>query len=421
MNKMSLLQDLFKGDRVIWIVFALLCLISVVEVFSAASALSYESGNFYEPITQHTINLGLGFLVILIFHRLHYRWFRILPVFLLPMSIAMLLAVSLMGMLAETRVNGAARWLFGFQPSEFAKIGLMMTVAHILARCQTKDGCSPKAFKPILICSGIILGLIAPENASTALLLGTVVFLMMVVACVPKRQLLMLTGSITLVVTIFVTFIMTVPPSVYKEVPGTHRFVTWRNRINDFFNEEEVPAAKFDIEGKAQEAHSHIAVATSHIWGKGPGNSTQRDHLAHGYSDFIFAISIEELGLIGGGFIVLLYVILLFRTGRIASRCEKTYPALIAIGSCLMIVLQASLHMMVSVGMFPITGQPLPLVSKGGTSIIINCIYIAIMLSVSQFGVHSEDDEDPSSNDELCLESKETIQEHKTETITQDK
>ena len=145
-----------------------------------------------------------------------------------------------------------------------------------------------------------------------------------------------------------------------------------------------MPAAKFDINGKAQIAHANIAIATSHIIGKGPGNSTQRDHLSHGYSDFIYAIIIEEMGLLGGAFVILLYLILLYRAGLIAKKCDKLFPAFLVMGVTLMLVCQAILHIMVSVGLFPVTGQPLPLISKGGTSILSNCIYMGMILSVSR-------------------------------------
>ena len=379
-----LFRDLFRGDSVVWSVFMLLCLISVVEVYSASSSLSYESGDYQAAIKAHCVMLGLGVMLVVGVHRVGYRWFRLVSLPLLPLSAVMLLALFVMGLVADVRTNGAARWLFGFQPSELAKMALVLETAHLLARYQYPEGCSPAAFRPLLVLSGVIIGLIAPENGSTALLLAAVVFMLMVIGRVPWRHLGRLLGVMAITGTIAVTFILFVPPAVYQDVPGTHRFPTWRSRMTGFFSREVIPPEKFDIDRDAQVAHAHIAVATSHVLGLGPGNSVQRDFLSHGYSDFIYAIVIEELGLVGAAFVVLLYIILLFRAGYIARQCSSTRAALLVMGSALMLVTQAMMHMMVAVGLFPVTGQPLPLISKGGTSILVNCFYLAVILSVSR-------------------------------------
>ena len=161
--------------------------------------------------------------------------------------------------------------------------------------------------------------------------------------------------------------------------------------VSGFFKKEEVPAAKFDIDKDAQIAHARIAIATSNVVGKGPGNSIQRDFLSQAFSDFIFAIVIEEMGLIGGVFVVFLYLWLLMRAGKIAQKCDRTFPAFLVMGIALLLVSQAILNMMVAVGLFPVTGQPLPLVSKGGTSTLINCAYIGMILSVSRYTAHLEE------------------------------
>ena len=233
--------------------------------------------------------------------------------------------------------------------------------------------------------------LIAPENGSTAVLLFGVVFLMMVIGRIPWKQLGMLIGVSLLLLSIFVGIIMVTPASKYRDLPMMHRVETWQNRIKGHFeNKEAVPAAKFDIDKDAQIAHANIAIATSHVIGKMPGNSVQRDFLSQAFSDFIFAIIIEELGLLGGAFIVMLYLWLLIRAGKIAKRCEKTFPAFLIMGIAMLLVAQAMLNMMVAVGLFPVTGQPLPLISKGGTSTLINCAYIGMMLSVSRYVADKE-------------------------------
>lgn len=378
------MSELLKGDLIVWIVFMVLCCISMVEVFSAASTLSYKSGDYLAPITSHCITLFCGVVVVYVLHLIPYKFFRLIPFTLLPLSALLLAVVMVMGMVTDERVNGASRWLFGFQPSEMGKMSLVVTMAYLLSRFQTADGCSPPAFRPILLVTAVMLGLIAPENGSTALLLAAVVYMQMLIGRVPWKQLGKLTGGVVLLGALAASFIMLVPPSVYEGVPGTHRFVTWRNRLTGFAGSEVVPAAKFDIDGDAQVAHANIAIATSNVIGKGPGNSVQRDHLSHSYSDYIYAIVIEELGLLGGAFVMLLYIILLFRVGQIAKRCHEYFGIFLITGVGLLLVSQAMMHMMVNVGLFPVTGQPLPLISKGGTSIIINSVYIGMILSVSR-------------------------------------
>ena len=393
---MELIKDLFKGDKVIWIIFLFLCLISVVEVFSAASTLTYKSGDHWGPITQHSVILMVGAFIVVLVHNIPCKYFSVLPFFLLPLSCILLIIVMGMGIITGDRVNGAARWMtfFGiqFQPSEIAKMAVIIVTAFILSKFQEEDGANPKAFKYIMWIIGIVFVLIAPENGSTAALLAGVVFLMMLIGRVPWRQIGKLVGIVGLVLTLLVSVIVIIPPSVYENVPGTHRFSTWQSRIKGFFEDKgTIPAAKFDIDKDAQVAHANIAIATSHVIGKMPGNSVQRDFLSQAFSDFIFAIVIEELGLLGGAFIVMLYLWLLIRAGRIAKRCDKHFPAFLVMGIALLLVSQAMLNMMVAVGLFPVTGQPLPLISKGGTSTLINCAYIGMILSVSRYVANREE------------------------------
>ena len=354
---MDLLKSIFKGDKVIWIIFLFLCLISITEVFSAASTLTYKSGDHWGPITQHSILLMVGAVIVVLVHNIPYKWFQVFPVFLLPISIGLLAFVMLMGFITGDRVNGAARWMtfmgIQFQPSEIAKMAVVIVTAFILSKGQDEDGASPKAFKRIMIITCIVCGLILPENYSTGMLLFGTVYLMMFIGRVSARKLLILGGGIVAFVTVF--------------------------------------AAKFDIDGDGQVAHARIAVATSNVVGKGPGNSVQRDFLSQAFSDFIYAIIIEELGLVGGIVVVFLYVCLLVRVGRIAKKCDRTFPAFLITGIALLLVTQALFNMMVAVGLAPVTGQPLPLISKGGTSTFINCAYIGMILSVSRYTAKLEE------------------------------
>ena len=384
---MDLLKNIFKGDKVIWIIFLVLCLISIIEVFSAASTLTYKSGDHWAPIRQHGLFLMAGAGLVVLFHNIQYKWFQVFPVFLLPISVVLLALVMMM-----ERINGAARWMtfmgVQFQPSEIAKMAVIIVTAFILSKGQTEEGANPKAFKRILIIVSVICLLIAPENLSTAALLFGVVVMMMFIGRVSIRKLLILIGSLGSIGIIAVTFLLVTKNS---DIPFLHRFDTWRARIERFTSDEQVPAAKFDIDKDAQIAHARIAVATSHVIGKGPGNSVQRDFLSQAFSDFIFAIIVEELGLAGGAIVVFLYICLLIRVGRIAKKCDRTFPSLLIIGIALLLVSQAIFNMMVAVGLAPVTGQPLPLISKGGTSTLINCVYIGIILSVSRYTAQLEE------------------------------
>lgn len=393
---MDLLKNLLKGDKAVWIIFLLLCLVSIVEVFSAASTLSYKSGDHLAPITQHCVILMVGALIVYLVHNIPCRLFQSLPYFLIPLSFTLLFVVMIMGLVTGDRVNGAARWMtfFGiqFQPSELAKMAVVIVTARLLSKFQDENGATPKALRWIMYFTIGAFFLIAPENGSTALLLFGVVFLMMIIGRIPWKLIGKLTGVVTLFLTVFISIVIIIPTDKLDDVPLMHRVETWQNRIKGFFEDKEaIPAAKFDIDKDAQIAHANIAIASSNVIGKMPGNSIQRDFLSQAFSDFIFAIIIEELGLVGGLFVAILYIWLLMRAGKIARRCDKSFPAYLVMGIALLIVSQALLNMMVAVGLFPVTGQPLPLISKGGTATLINCAYIGMILSVSRYVKEQEE------------------------------
>lgn len=415
---MDLLKSLFKGDKVIWVVFLMLCLISVIEVFSAASTLTYKSGNFLAPISTHCTYMMLGAGVVLLVHKIPCKWFRLIPVLTLPTAIVLLI----IAMFFVEKVNAAGRWIpiFGiqFQPSELGKMAVITSTALILSMMQGEHRAHPKAFKYILWITGIICALIAPENFSTAGMLFGVTVLMMYIGRVSLRQIGKMLGLIALVIGVSGAALFITPNEVLDEIPGLHRAVTWKNRLAEFGNGAEVSPQDYDIDKNAQVAHANIAIATSHLIGKMPGNSVERDFLSQAFSDFIYAIIIEELGLIGGGFVALLYIILLLRVGRIAGQCDKKYLSLLIMGLALLLVSQALLNMMVAVGLFPVTGQPLPLISKGGTSTLINCAYIGIILSVSRYvdaskkeKINSEENDFKVNQDLQEIENSEEIEE----------
>ena len=395
--------NIFKGDKVIWMVFFFLCMISIVEVFSASSGLTYKSQNYVGPIAYHTFTIFLGVLAAIVTLNVPCRYFKLLTPFLLLLSGLMLLVVMLGG---GESTNDASRWIrlgpFTIQPSEIAKGTIVLTVAQILAAMQRENGADRKAFKYILWFTIPACMAIGVENLSTAALLFAVVFLMMFIGLVPMRQLGKLFGIIAFMGIFAISMIMIVghdrteenkqlakteqvekPQKKSKLEKMLHRADTWKARILNFGKEDPTPK-EYDLDKDAQVAHANIAIVSSAIVGKGPGKSTERDFLAQAFSDFIFAIVIEELGIIGAAAVVFLYIILLYRCARIASRCENNFPAFLAMGLGLLLVIQATFNMMVAVGLAPVTGQPLPLISKGGTSTIINCVYIGAILSVSR-------------------------------------
>ena len=392
--------NLFKGDKVIWMVLLFLCLISVVEVFSASSSLTYKSQDYLSPIIGHSWKIIVGVAMAIFILNIPCRFFKLMTPALLIVSVIMLLWVLFFG----EKTNDAGRWisLFGlkFQPSEIAKGTLVLVTAQILSAMQREEGADKRAFKFILIVVIPFILLIGLENLSTAALIMVVIFLMMFIGRVPFVQLGKMMAGGAAIVILFIGLIYMAGSIEGNETVETqtetiggeksmkkgplHRLATWKNRIDKKLNSKYVAPQDYDLDKDAQVAHANIAIVNSNIIGKGPGQSIERDFLPQAFSDFIFVIIIEELGIIGAGFVVLLYIVLLFRAARIASRCDNNFPAFLVLGLALMLVIQASFNMMVAVGIAPVTGQPLPLISRGGTSTIINCAYIGAILSVSR-------------------------------------
>ncbi len=417
------LSNIFKGDKVIWMVFFFLCIISIVEVYSASSSLSFTKGNYWSPIIYHCSILIVGIVLMVFVLNIKCRYFKLITPIVLIVSTLMLIWV----LVAGQTTNGANRWItlagLQFQPSELAKGALVLAVAQVLSAMQTDHGADRKAFKYIMLLSSGIILLILFENLSTAMLIALTVILMMFVGRVPLKQLGRLVGFIALLGVLALSLVMLVGDDKKleddlpdkqnlteqtvaaqpKESPGfigktLHRADTWKARIKKFFNNEYVAPKDYDLDKDAQVAHANIAIASSDVVGKGPGNSNERDFLSQAFSDFIYAIIIEEMGIEGAIFVALLYIILLFRTGIIANRCENTFPAFLAMGIAFLLVTQALFNMLVAVGLAPVTGQPLPLISKGGTSTIINCIYIGVILSVSRSAKKKKEDKSSAEN-----------------------
>lgn len=372
-----------QGDMVVWMIFLLLCSISIVEVYSASSSMTYKSGAFWEPILKHGLYVGLGMIVTWIVHMTPCRFFKFGCVVLLLASY-LLLVVALF----SAEINGASRWVgYGFisiQPSELAKVSLIGFVALIASAVRTNGYISKLGMKIICTCTGLALLLIFTENGSTAVLIGSVIFLMLCYAKAPNKFLGWVVGVGAVCAISAAALLFSLTDNQLKAMhdhPVLHRVPTWANRLKG----TELPEdpMKYDIYKNVQVTHAQIAVATGSVFGKGPGNSVQRDYLPQAFSDFIFAIIIEEWGLIGAAFVMFLYLLLMYRALRIAGRCSSLFPAYLVMGLALMMVIQALMNMAVAVGAMPVTGQPLPLISKGGTSTFISCAYIGMILSVS--------------------------------------
>ncbi|MFV0417506.1 MAG: FtsW/RodA/SpoVE family cell cycle protein [Dysgonomonas sp.] len=386
----------FKGDKVIWCIFIALCIISLLEVFSATSTIAYRQQSHWAPILRHGAFLLIGSAVVMFLQRVPSRFFSVLLLGL-PLSAILLVATMFMG----EDVNGAQRWLgvgaFTIQPSEFAKISAIGFVAFFLSKMKPDN--ESWIFKTLIIGIGGLCLLIAPENLSTACLLFGVCFLMMFIGQVSLKKLGLIAligiGSIVLVF----GGLALLPNSAKDYMPD--RLTTWKNRIERHSNENQASIFDKNEDGSIaykitddnyQVSHAKIAIANGGVIGL-PGSGTERDFLPQAYSDFIFAIILEEMGLLGGLFVLLLYVALMVRCGVLASKCEKKFPRYLILGAGLILTVQALANMAVAVNLIPVTGQPLPLVSRGGTSTIITCAYFGIILACSS-KLNNSDHED---------------------------
>ncbi|MGL4992599.1 MAG: FtsW/RodA/SpoVE family cell cycle protein [Bacteroidales bacterium] len=374
------ISKLFRGDKKIWILFALLCTFSMLEIYSSSSTLTFNNvANHYGPLLRHIQMLCFGAAVVVVLQFIPFKYIPMLAAIGLIGSFGLLVWALIGGV----ELNDTSRWIsiFGIQlqPSEFAKISVVMCTAFILSKTQSEDGVSRLGVTLILATSGLVTAMIISENLSTAILLAAVVFS------------LMLVGNVKIITLSKIALIAIVGLTLFVSFAPVKRAQTWRNRITSFTQKagndsSEDMNAKFEINDKNfQVSHAKIAISRGGFLGCGPGRSIQRDILPQAYSDFIFAIIIEEFGIIGAGFLMLIYILLIFRVIKIAIECDNLYGQLLALGCGLMIVYQAAINMMVGVDFGLVTGQPLPLISRGGTSTIVTCAYIGVILSISTY------------------------------------
>lgn len=371
------LSKYFLGDRIIWIVIFALFIISTLAIYSATGTLAYryQGGNTTFYLFRHLQFVIIGIIIIIVFQRISYRTYAKIYKWLLGFSAALLLVTLLFGISR----NSASRWLalpglgMAFQPSDLAKFALIMFTSRVLAMNQDDEVGLKNAFKQITVVTFIICGLILPANFSTAFLLFATIFMLMFVGRVPMKNLLQLSGISVALMAVFILLAVT--------FASESRVETWKNRILSYTASDSGTSSENINNYQIDQAK--IAIALGGITGQGPGNSVQRNFLPHPYSDFIYAIIVEEYGLIFGIGLILLYLYLLYRAGTIVRKSTRTFPAFLVIGLTLSIILQAFTNMAVAVQLIPVTGQPLPLVSMGGTSILFTSISLGIILSIS--------------------------------------
>ncbi|MCB9014177.1 MAG: FtsW/RodA/SpoVE family cell cycle protein [Lentimicrobiaceae bacterium] len=392
---MKAILNNIKGDKTIWIVVFILSIFSILAVYSSTGTLAYkyQSGNTEYYFIKHTGILLLGFGLMFLAHKIPYKYYARISQLGIYISVPLLAYTLLFG----TNLNEASRWYtlplinITFQPSDFAKLALIIFVARLLAKKQDDVEDFRKGFISIMIPVVIITLLILPANFSTAALIFTTCLVLMFVGRVKFKYLLILVGVGV------VSFILLIALAI--NTPKLNgRIGTWQTRIESY--------TSGDSDANYQVEQAKIAIATGGLLGKMPGNSTQKNFLPHPYSDFIYAIIIEEYGIIGGIIVVLLYLVLLFRAIKIVIKSPRNFAAFLTFGVAFSLVFQGMVNMMVAVNLLPVTGQTLPLISMGGTSIWFTSIAIGIILSVSREIEESENAEKEAKENKESKEPK---------------
>lgn len=381
---MKAIQNRIKGDKIIWLVVIILSVVSVLAVYSSTGTLAYkyQGGNTEYYMIKHLIILMFGLVLMYLAHLVKYSYYSRIFQIVLWIAIPLLLLTLIFGV----NVNEAQRFLklplgFTFQTSDLAKLALIIYLARLLTKRQENIQDFRHAFIPIILPVLLVCFLILPANFSTAAILFATSLVLMFIGRVPFKYMISLVGSGIVLLIIF--FILA---GYYPDL--LPRLSTWKSRIENFQSSKS--------EDFYQVEQAKIAIAKGGVFGKMPGNSEQRNFLPHPYSDFIYAIIIEEYGLIGGIILVFLYMILLFRAVKIVTKCPRNFGAFLTIGLAFSLVFQAMINMGVAVNLLPVTGQTLPLISMGGTSLWFTSIAIGIILSVSK-----EIENNPETHEEL--------------------
>ncbi|MEE2616569.1 MAG: FtsW/RodA/SpoVE family cell cycle protein [Bacteroidota bacterium] len=388
-----------KGDKPLWIVIILLASFSFLPVYSSASNLAYlyGDGNTFSYLFKHFIHLSLGFFLMYMVHKIPYRYFRGISILMIPVILVLLAYTIFQPSISESMTN-SNRWIripivgFGFQPSTLASIIILIYVARYLSKIKDKLITFSQSILPLWVPVFLTISLILPANFSTSAILFSMVILLCFLGGYPLKYLI---GILSSAVILFSIFLLSV--KAYPDL-FPNRVDTWKNRIESFVDSKQTKS-NYQIE-KAK-----IAIATGGIRGLGPGKSVQKNFLPQSSSDFIYAIIVEEYGLIGGLALLLLYLWFLFRVIIISNKSKSVFGSLLAIALGIPIVFQALVNMAVAVQLFPVTGQPLPLISSGGTSIWMTCLAIGIIQSVRIGSEINEDETDENNPLEILKET----------------
>ena len=376
-------------DRTFWGLFIALIIVAIIALFSASSTLVYMHHTALGPIGQQMFFIVLGIAAAFLIQFIPTYWVRFGGYALLAISTLLVYSTMIPGNPLVVTINGAARWVriagITFQPSELAKLSLIIVIADQLARIRSEQDKQKYFFRTLAIAAVVMLPVMA-SNLSTAVLIGLIVFCLWILARIPWKYTLSVVGIaiIALLLGYCIVEFAFVRPGVKMEGPFK-RATTWVARIDRHFEHED--GSKYVLtDENIQEVYSSVAIARGGISPVGvlPGNSKERDYLPLAFADYIFAIIVEESGVIGAGFLIFLYLAILFRACNVSSRYSDMPAMLMTMGLALMITCQALISMLVAVGLGPVTGQPLPLVSRGGTSVLITSIYFGIMMGVSR-------------------------------------
>lgn len=376
-------------DRTYWILFMILIAVAVIALFSASSTLVYMNHSALGPIGQQMFFIVLGIAAAFVIQFIPTYWIRFCGYGLLAISALLVYSTMIPGNPLVVTINGAARWVriagITFQPSELAKLSLIIVVADQLARIRTEED-KRKYFYRTLIITALVVLPIMVSNLSTAVLIGLIIFCLWILARIPWKYTMSIVGIAVLVLGLGYSIVEFGFVRPKREMHGPFkRATTWVSRIDRHFVDD--GASKYQLtDDNIQEVYSAVAIARGGTTPLGvlPGNSKERDYLPLAFADYIFAIIVEESGIIGAAFLIFIYLAILFRACNVSSRYSDMPAMLMTMGLALMITCQALISMLVAVGLGPVTGQPLPLISRGGTSVLITSIYFGIMMGVSR-------------------------------------
>ena len=376
-------------DRTYWGLFVALIIVAIISLFSASSTLVYSHHSALGPIGQQMVFIVLGVIAAFGIQFIPTNWVRLGGYVLLGISTLLVFSTMIPGNPLTVTVNGAARWVriagITFQPSELAKLSLIIVIADQLARIRTEEDKKKYFFRTLIIAAVVMLPIMA-SNLSTAVLIGLIIFCLWILARIPWKYTLSVVGIAVLVLGLGYTIVEFCFVRRDKQMDGPFkRATTWVARIDRHLVHSD--ESKYVLtDENIQEVYSAVAVARggSSPFGVLPGNSKERDYLPLAFADYIFAIFVEESGIVGAAFLIFIYLAILFRACNVSSRYSDMPAMLMTMGLALMITCQALISMLVAVGLGPVTGQPLPLISRGGTSVLITSIYFGIMMGVSR-------------------------------------